>query len=101
MNTDICLLFYLDIPTDYINKLHNYYYIPENRVSSLKPGGFVYFVHRLKSNKSINYHGILLGVNSEGLLFKNGSINYKDYHVFYKPKLSRIGKAVALVNKIE
>jgi hypothetical protein len=101
MNTDICLLFYLDIPVDFINKLGKYYYIPENRINSLKPGGFVYFVDRLKPNKSIRYCGILLGISEKGLLFRDGYVDYSNYHVFYRPKLSRIGLAVALLNKTD
>ena len=53
MNVDHSLLFHLDIPLSYYNKLQLYYYIPENRIKDLKVGGFVYLVDKLVLSKSI------------------------------------------------
>ena len=103
MNVSIGLLFNLDIPLDYLNKLNGYYYIPENRIGELKLGGYVYFVDRLIPIKTIRYCGILSSINSEDKVMKflkNGGLDYSKYHVFYRPKKSRIQSAITLLSAV-
>lgn len=104
MNVSMGLLFNLDIPLDYLKKLEGYYYIPENKISDLKLGGFVYIVDRLISIKTIRYCGILSSINSkEGVMrfLKNGELDYSRFHVFYRPKKSRIQTAITLLSAIK
>lgn len=98
------LLFNLDIPLDYLKKLNGYYYIPENRICELKLGGYVYIVDRLIPIKTIRYCGILSSISSkDGVIrfLKNGELDYSKYHVFYRPKKSRIETAIKLLSAIE
>ncbi len=98
------LLFNLDIPLDYLNKLNGYYYIPENKIGDLKLGGFVYVVDRLIPIKTIRYCGILSSINSkDGVMrfLKNGEMDYNKFHVFYRPKKSRIQSAITLLSAIQ
>ncbi len=104
MNVSMGLLFNLDIPLDFLKKLNGYYYIPENKISDLKLGGFVYMVDRLIPIKTIRYCGILSSINSkDGVMrfLKNGEIDYSRYHVFYRPKKSRIQSAIKLLTAIQ
>ena len=104
MNVSMGLLFNLDIPLDYLNKLNGYYYIPENKISYLKLGGYVYIVDRLIPIKTIRYCGILSNVNSEDKsmrFLKNGGLDYSKFHVFYRPKKSRIHIALKLLSAIQ
>lgn len=97
------LLFNLDIPLNYLNKLNGYYYIPENKIGDLKLGGFVYIVDRLIPIKTIRYCGILSSINSGDRVMrflKNGELDYSRYHIFYKPKKSRIQAAITLLSAI-
>jgi hypothetical protein len=104
MNASLGVLFNLDIPLDYLNKLNGYYYIPENRIGDLKLGGFVYVVDRLITIKTIRYCGILSSINSDDRVMrfvKNDRIDYSKFHIFYKPKKSRIHTAIALLSAIQ
>jgi hypothetical protein len=104
MNVSMCLLFNLDIPLDYLNKLNGYYYIPDNKICDLKLGGFVYIVDRLIPIKTIRYCGILSSINSDDRVMrflKNGGLDYSKFHVFYKPKKSRIHTAITLLSAIK
>jgi hypothetical protein len=104
MNASIDLLFNLDIPLDYLNKLAGYYYIPENMISELKLGGFVYIVDRLIPIKTIRYCGILSSINKDiGVMrfLKNGNLDYSKFHIFYRPKKSRIQSAITLLSAIQ
>ena len=104
MNTDIYLLFNLDIPLDYGYKLANYYYIPETRVSDLKLGGFVYLVDKLKRIKSIYYRGFLVALDEHNISFRGIKMNLEEcierYHVFYRPKGTKLSKALELASII-
>jgi hypothetical protein len=115
MNVNIGLLFNLDIPLDYLNKLYKYYYIPHNRINDLKLGGFVYVVDKLKPIKTIRYCGILTSIKSEENImtflqndsvnfsnsFQNDRVDFSNFHVFYKPKNSRIQTAILLLSAIQ
>ena len=104
MDVSMCLLFNLDIPLDYLNKLNGYYYIPENKIGELKLGGFVYIVDRLIPIKTIRYCGILSSINSDDRVMrfiKNDRIDYSKFHIFYKPKKSRIHTAITLLSAIQ
>ncbi len=105
MNVTMNLLFNLDIPLNYLKKLNSYYYIPENKIGDLKLGGFVYIVDRLVSIKTIRYCGILGSINSEDMIMRfvknsDGYINYSKFHIFYKPRKSRIQNAIHLLSTI-
>jgi hypothetical protein len=126
MNVNTGLLFNLDIPLDYLNKLHKYYYIPQDRIVDLKLGGFVYVVDRLIPIKTIRYCGILTSIKGgEEVMtffqndrvnfsnsfqndrvdfsnsFQNDRVNFSKFHVFYKPKGSRIQTAISLLSAIQ
>jgi hypothetical protein len=104
MNVTMNLLFNLDIPLNYLNKLDGYYYIPENEIGDLKLGGFVYIVDRLIPIKTIRYCGILSSFNSEDMIMgfvKNDRIDYGKFHIFYRPKKSRIQTAITLLSAIQ
>ena len=103
MNTTIELLFHLDIPLDYFNKLKNYYYIPENKIIYLKFGGTIFLVNKFIADKQLFYLGILTKVDSTQMCGKNKDpidLNtiLDKYHVFYKPKLNKMEKAIQLLN---
>lgn len=105
MNTTIELLFQLDIPLDYYNKLKNYYYIPENKIIHLKLGGSTYLVDKYIANKQLNYIGIITKITNSQMLIKNNyPIDFTTvllkYHVFYKPKSNKMNKAVQMLNII-
>ncbi len=98
------LLFNLDIPLDYLNKLNKYYYIPENMISELKLGGYVYIVDRLVPIKTIRYCGILSSVDSKIKVMKfvkNDGLEYSRFHIFYRPKKRRIESAITLLAAID
>jgi hypothetical protein len=104
MNTNIELLFNLNIDLDFLKKLKEYYYIPETKLELLNLGGFCYFVDKLVDTKNIYYKGILVK-NENNFVFKNNfsiSINeiIQKYHVFYKPKLNKMNKALQMINNI-
>lgn len=104
MNVNVGLLFNLDIPLDYLNKLYKYYYIPQNRICDLKLGGFVYVVDKLVPIKTIRYCGILTSIKSEETImtfFQNDSVDFSNFHVFYKPKSSRIQTAISFLSAIQ
>lgn len=105
MNTDIYLLFNLDIPLDYGNKLCKYYYIPENRVRDLKLGGFVYLVDKLKRIKKIYYRGFLIALNENNIKFRGFKMKLEEcieqYHIFYRPKATKLSRALELASIIE
>jgi hypothetical protein len=104
MNVNTGLLFNLDIPLDYLNKLYKYYYIPHNRINDLKLGGFVYVVDKLKPIKTIRYCGILTSIKSEENIMtfvQNDRVDFSNFHVFYKPKNSRIQTAILLLSAIQ
>jgi hypothetical protein len=104
MNVNFGLLFNLDIPLDYLNKLHKYYYIPQNRICDLKLGGFVYVVDKLVPIKTIRYCGILTSTKGEETIMtfvQNDSVDFSNFHVFYKPKSSRIQTAISLLSAIQ
>jgi hypothetical protein len=97
------LLFNLDIPLDYLNKLNGYYYIPENKIGELKLGGFMYIVDRLIPIKTIRYCGILSSINSGDKVMrflKNGGLDYSRFHIFYKPKKNRIQNAIKILSAL-
>ena len=105
MNTNYELLFNLDIPLDYFNKLKNYYYIPENIIDKLKFGNFIYLVDKLISNKKLYYFGILTKIENNIFYFKNKdpielSIILEKYHLFYRPKVNKIDKAIQMLHII-
>ena len=104
MNVDHSLLFHLDIPLSYYNKLQLYYYIPENRIKDLKVGGFVYLVDKLVLSKSIVYAGILYKITEDGFHFGSGIVALTEvenkYHLFYRIKKTKIQTALALVDEI-
>ena len=105
MNTDIYLLFNLTIPLEYYKKLKKYYYIPENVIDKLKLGGFVYLVDKMIPYKNLYYHGILLHNSENNIHFKDNkytlSLLNEKYHVFYRPKITKIQGAITLLNSIE
>ena len=102
MNADTNLLFHLTIPLDFLNKLKNYYYIPENRISTLKTGGFIYLVNKMITPKTIHYSGILLTISDTSFICSNYiyelSEIYRKYHVFYRPKITKLQSAITLLN---
>ncbi len=104
MNTSIELLFHLDIPIDFINKLNNYYYIPENKIKQLRLGGYIYLVDKYISNKKLNYLGILTKINDNIYIKNKDSISIDEilnkYHLFYKPKINKMSKAIQMINLI-
>lgn len=105
MNTCLDLLFHLDIPLEYISKLTNYYYIPENRISELQLGGYMFIVDKYILNKQIKYLGIVTMIDKESFYFKkNGSKKILEllekYHVFYRPNLKKMNKALKLIHAI-
>ena len=97
------LLFHLDISLEYMSKLERYYYIPEQRVRSLRPGGFVYVVEKLRRPfKHIRYEGILVGVTEQDMVFRfrGGREAHATVHVFYRPpKTKQMLAALALTTK--
>ena len=102
MNTTINILFNLTIPLDFFKKLKNYYYIPENKVSILKAGGFIYLVNKMITPKKIHYSGILLNITDASFICSNfiyelSEINQK-YHIFYRPKITKLLSAITLLN---
>lgn len=106
MNTTIELLYHLDINLDYYDKLKKYYYIPENKISNLKLGGFVFLVDKYISSKKLYYKGYLIQ-NSSMLVFNSKdyfSISLeeaeKTYHFFYKPRKNKMLNAIELLNNI-
>lgn len=104
MNVSMGLLFNLDIPLDFLKKLKGYYYIPENKITELKLGGFIYFVDKLISTKTIKYCGILVSINNDKnnmRFLNNGELEYSKFHIFYKPRKSRIQTAITLLAAIE
>jgi hypothetical protein len=107
MNTDIKLLYNLNINLDYFKKLKNYYYIPENKIKDVKLGGFVYLVDKYILDKKVYYKGYLVRNNEVLLFFFRDffSISAKEllerYHFFYKPKLNKMTKALELVKYIK
>ena len=102
MNTDIYLLFNLNIPLDFIDKLYKYYYIPETRVKDLKLGGFVYLVDKLKTVKKLYYRGFLVSLDNTNISFMENSMKLEDcikqYHVFYRPKSTKVSRAIQLAS---
>jgi hypothetical protein len=102
MNADIDVLFHLTIPLDFLKKLKNYYYIPENKISTLKTGGFIYFVNKMITPKTIHYSGILLNITDTSFICSNYiyelSEIYRKYHVFYRPKITKLQSAIILLN---
>jgi len=105
MNANIDLLFHLTIPIDFLKKLKHYYYIPENRVHLIKPGGFIFLVSKLVIPKVLNYSGILLSISDTSIHTSNykyelSEVNRK-YHVFYRPKLTKLLSAMTLLNQIK
>ena len=104
MNTDIYLLFNLDIPLDYMDKLSKYYYIPETRIKDLKLGGFVYLVDKLKRIKKIYYRGFLIALDENNISFRGHSMKLEEciehYHIFYIPKSTKLSRALELASII-
>ncbi len=105
MNANLDLLFHLTIPLDFLKKLKHYYYIPENRVHLIKPGGFMYLVSKSITPKTLHYSGILLNISDGSVHTSNNKyelseINRK-YHVFYRPKLTKLLSAMTLLNHIK
>ena len=104
MNTDIYLLFNLDIPLDYMDKLSKYYYIPETRIRDLKLGGFVYMVDKLKRIKKIYYRGILMVLDENNISFRGFKMKLEEcieqYHIFYRPKSTKLSRALELASII-
>ena len=105
MNSTIELLFHLDIPIDFYNKLNKYYYIPENKITILKPGGYIYFIDKYTASKNIYYLGILTKIDNELFYFKQkDSIQIQTilnkYHIFYKPQLNKMNKAIEMLTII-
>jgi hypothetical protein len=102
MNADTNLLFHLTIPLDFLNKLKNYYYIPENKISTLKTGGFIYLVNKMITPKTIHYSGILLNITDTSFICSKYiyelSEIYRKYHVFYRPKITKLQSAITLLN---
>jgi hypothetical protein len=105
MNVDIYLLFNLTIPLEYHKKLQKYYYIPENRTDTLKLGGFVYLVDKMIPYKNLYYPGILLKNSENTIHFKDNKYTVSElnqkYHVFYRPKITKLKNAITLLNSIE
>jgi hypothetical protein len=105
MNVDIYLLFNLDIPLDYMHKLSKYYYIPETRIKDLKLGGFVYLVDKLKRIKKIYYRGFLISLEGPNISFKGQNMKLEEcienYHLFYRPKSTKLSRALELASIIE
>lgn len=105
MNADIDLLFHLNIPLEFLKKLKHYYYIPENRIHLIKPGGFIFLVSKFVTPKLLKYSGILLSVSDTSI----HTSNYKNelselnrmYHIFYRPKLAKLLSAMTLLNQIK
>ncbi len=105
MNTTTELLFHLDIPLDYYKKLQNYYYIPENKVVTLKTGGYIFFINKYTPSKNLYYLGILTKIDKDYFCFKDKEpIKINDvlekFHVFYKPKIAKLDKAIQMLNII-
>jgi hypothetical protein len=105
MNVDIDVLFNLNIPLDFLKKLTKYYYIPENKITSLKTGGFIYLVTKIITPKTLHYSGILLNISDTSFICSNYiyelyEIN-KKYHVFYRPKITKLQSAITLLNQIK
>jgi len=102
MNANIDVLFRLTIPLDFLKKLKDYYYIPENKISTLKPGGFIYFVNKMITPKTIHYSGILLNITDTSFICSKYiyelSEIYRKYHVFYRPKITKLQSAITLLN---
>ena len=92
MNTTMALLFHLDISLDHLAKLRAYYYIPENKVHRLKPGGFLYVVERRGSClPPLRYLGILVAATATELTVCGGfndKVPHATVHVFYRPPQS-------------
>lgn len=105
MNTTIDLLFHLTIPLEFLKKLNHYYYIPENRVHLIKPGGFIYLVSKLVVPKNIHYSGILLSISDTSLETSVSKYDLSElnrrYHVFYRPKKTKLLHAITLLNQIK
>jgi len=95
------LLFHLDISLEYMAKLERYYYIPENKVSALRVGGFVYVVEKLRRPfKQIRYEGILVGVTEQTMVFRGGGESQTG-HVFYRPpKTKQMLAALELLSSL-
>ena len=102
MNADLDVLFHLTIPLDFLKKLKNYYYIPENKISTLKTGGFIYLVNKMITPKTIHYSGILLNITDTSFICSKYiyelSQIYRKYHVFYRPKITKLQSAITLLN---
>lgn len=102
MNADTNLLFHLTIPLEFLKKLSKYYYIPENKISTLKTGGFIYLVNKMITPKTIHYSGILLNIKDDSFICSNYiyelSKIYQKYHVFYRPKITKLQSAITLLN---
>lgn len=103
------LLFHLDISLEYMAKLERYYYIPENKVSALRVGGFVYVVEKLRRPfKQIRYEGILVGVTEQQtMVFRGGGAGAsgggesQTGHVFYRPpKTKQMLAALELLSSL-
>jgi hypothetical protein len=98
MNTTIALLFHLDISLEHLAKLRAYYYIPQNKVGRLKPGGFVYVVE----GKLLRYLGILVAVTSTELTVRgaNDKVPHSTtrVHVFYRPPKTHMRSAIGLLD---
>ena len=97
------LLYHLDISLEYMPKLEPYFYIPEQRVRLLRPGGFVYVVEKLRRPfKQICYEGILVSVTERDMVFRlrNGRETpppHATVHVFDRPpKTKQMLAALAL-----
>lgn len=104
MNTTHDLLFHLDIPLTFFAKLHKfYYYIPENKVATLKLGGFVYVVnHKLNAvEKQLQYAGILVAVNATQMTCRGlGNLTHANVHIFYRPPKVAIHSAFNLLTHL-
>jgi hypothetical protein len=105
MNVSIDLLFHLDIPTNYIDKLVKYYYIPENKLTELRVGGYIYLVDKYISNKKIYYSGILTKIDTKYCFKGKESVDVGDildrYHVFYRPKINKMENIIKLMSEVE
>ncbi len=103
MNTDLELLFHLDIPLDYQKKLSRYYYIPENRIQTLRTGGFIYLIDKYTSNKKLHYFGILTKIDVHIYCKQNEPITIQNvldkYHLFYRPKINKMESIIQLLSK--
>lgn len=105
MNTNIDLLFHLTIPLEFIKKLKHYYFIPENYVHLIKPGGFIFLVSKFVVPKTLTYSGILLSISDTSIHTSNYTTQISEinrrYHVFYRPKLNKLLSAMTLINQIK